>query len=127
MNFRDTIVTCQECGTSFVYTVEKQRELAERGMEVRIPDLCEACTQAVKYGGRRHGRVKWFSAEKGYGFIVQDNGSEIFLHRQGIPLTEEGALPSLADGQEVLYEVIDTPKGPQAVQVTHYQTPAGDS
>jgi CspA family cold shock protein len=121
MNFRDTLVTCQECGTQFIFTVEKQRELADKGLEVKIPELCDACTQRVKYGGKHHGRIKWFSAEKGYGFIVQDSGGEIFMHRQGIPLTEEGTLPPLEEGQDVLYEVIDTSKGPQAVQVTAYK------
>lgn len=118
MNFRDTLITCQECGTQFIFRVEKQRKMAEQGLEVVPPDLCDSCTQRVKYGGKLHGRIKWFSREKGYGFIVQSGGEEIFVHRNSIPLTEEGTLPSLEEGQEVLYEVRDSPKGPQAVQVT---------
>ena len=120
MSFRETPVICQACGKKFIFTVEAQRQMAERGLMVTIPELCEPCTRRVKYGGQLHGRIKWFSAEKGYVFIVGDDGNEIFVHRAGIPLSEEGTLPPLAEGQEVLYEVIDSPKGPQAVQVRPY-------
>jgi len=120
MNYRDTIVTCQECGKQFVFTVEKQRQMAERGQKVVIPDLCDACRQQVKYGGKLHGQIKWFDLGKGYGFVIQDDGSEIFVHRSGVPLTDSGDLPRLEEGQQVLYEVMDTPKGHQAVQVRPY-------
>jgi CspA family cold shock protein len=121
MSFRDTLVTCQECGKQFVFTVEKQRKMADAGQEVVIPDTCSECLQKVRYGGKLHGRIKWFSEGKGYGFIVEDSGGEIFLHRNNIPLTAEGTLPRLDEGQEVLYESMDTPKGPQAVKVELFQ------
>ena len=117
MNFRDTLVTCQECGRQFILTVEKQRQMAERGQEIVIQDLCAACTQKVKYGDKLHGRIKWFDLEKGYGFIAPDEGRELFFHRSSVPLAEDGTLPALEEGQEVLYEVTDSPKGPQAIQV----------
>ena len=120
MNFRDTLVTCQECNKQFVLTVEKQREMAERGREIVIPQLCASCAQRINYGGKLHGRVKWFSLEKGYGFIVQEDGSELFVHRSGLLVNDEGAMPTMDEGQEVLYERSDTPKGPQAVEVTPY-------
>jgi CspA family cold shock protein len=121
MNFRDTLITCQECSKQFIFTVEKQRQMVDRGLEVVLPDQCPACTQRVHYGGKLHGRIKWFNPQKGWGFILQDDGSDIFVHRDGIPLTEEGTLPSLEEGQEVLYDVIDTPKGRQAVKVAAYR------
>ena len=120
MNFRDTLVTCTECGKQFVFTVETQRQMSERGLEVAPPELCAACTQRVRYGGQLHGRIKLFSPEKGYGFILGDDGGEVFVHRNGIPMTSEGTLPALEEQQEVLYEVMDSPKGPQAVKVTPY-------
>lgn len=120
MSYRDTLVTCRECGKAFVFTVEKQRQMAESGRPVVIPDLCEICTQRVRYGGKLHGRIKWFDPAKGFGFIIQDDGDEIFVHRSGIPLADDGSLPDLGEGQEVLYQVLDTPKGPQAVKVTPY-------
>ena len=121
MNYRDTIVTCKECGKQYIYTVERQRQMAEPGMEVSIPDTCDGCTQRVKYGGKLHGRIKWFSLEKGYGFVVADSGGEIFVHRNSVLPADDGNLPRLEEGQEVLYEASDSPKGPQAVQVTPYQ------
>jgi CspA family cold shock protein len=121
MNFRDTLITCQECGKQFIFTVETQRQMADKGLEVAAPERCDACTRKVNYGGRLHGRIKWFDLGKGYGFIAEDNGKELFFHRTGVPLTEEGSLPSLEEGQEVLYDVKESPKGPQAVQVTPCQ------
>jgi len=118
MNFRDTLVTCQECGKQFIFTVESQRQMAERNREVQTPTTCPTCTQKVRYGGRLHGRIKWFSMEKGYGFIVEDSGAELFFHRNSVSPAPDGSLPALADGQEVLYDVEETIKGPQAAQVT---------
>jgi len=120
MNFRDTFVTCESCGKQFVFTVEKQRQMSERGQEVTPPATCKACIPKVDYGDKLHGEIKWFNLEKGYGFIAEDGGNEIFVHRNSVVLTEEGTLPRLDEGQEVLYERSDTPKGPQAVQVTPY-------
>jgi hypothetical protein len=87
MSFRDTLITCQECGKSFVFTVEAQRRLAEQGRTVTVPELCDECTRRVKYGNKQHGRIKWFAPDKGFWFIVQDDGSELFVHRSGVPLT----------------------------------------
>jgi CspA family cold shock protein len=120
MTYRDTFVTCEECDKQFVFTVEKQRQMADQGQEITIPELCTDCTHKVKYGGRLHGRVKWFSLDKGYGFIVQDSGGEIFVHRNSVAPAEDGTVPNLEEGQEVLYEVSQTSKGPQATQVTPY-------
>jgi cold shock protein len=64
--------------------------------------------------GRHTGRVKWFDTRKGFGFIVQDDGSEIFVHHTGIA----GVGPKhLEDGQPVEYEIETTGKGPQAFNV----------
>ena len=124
MNFRDALVTCKECEKQFVFTVETQRRMSSQGLEVVPPEKCTTCKQRVDYGGRLHGRVKWFSTEKGYGFILGDGGDEIFVHRNGIPLLEDGRRPRLEEQQEVLYDVMETPKGPQAVKVTPYSPDA---
>jgi CspA family cold shock protein len=95
--------------------------MADKGLEVTAPEQCDTCTRKVSYGGRLHGRIKWFDLGKGYGFISEDTGKELFFHRSGVSMTGEGKLPSLPEGQEVLYDVKESPKGPQAVQVTPYQ------
>ncbi|KWX04875.1 cold-shock protein [Carbonactinospora thermoautotrophica] len=62
------------------------------------------------------GTVKWFNAEKGYGFITPDDpGPDVFVHYSAI--TTQG-YRSLADGQRVEYQVTAGRKGPQAEQVT---------
>ncbi|HLF86238.1 MAG TPA: cold-shock protein [Nitrospiria bacterium] len=60
------------------------------------------------------GKVKWFNASKGYGFISQDDGKDVFVHFSAI---EGDGYKSLDEGQEVEFEVTDGPKGPQAVKV----------
>ncbi len=62
------------------------------------------------------GTVKWFNATKGFGFIVQDNGGkDVFVHHSAI--NQEG-YRSLEEGQRVQYEIVDTPKGPAASNVS---------
>jgi CspA family cold shock protein len=62
------------------------------------------------------GRVKWFNAEKGFGFIVPDDGSDdVFVHFSAI--TMEG-YKTLEEGERVNYEVTQGPKGPQAANVS---------
>lgn len=61
------------------------------------------------------GKVKWFNASKGFGFIAQEKGPDVFVHHSKI--VEEG-YRSLDEGQAVEFEVEDSPKGPQAVNVT---------
>ena len=60
------------------------------------------------------GKVKWFNAAKGYGFITGEDGTEVFVHFSSI--VADG-YKTLEDGQAVSYEVTDGEKGPQAVNV----------
>lgn len=63
---------------------------------------------------RETGTVKWFSDEKGYGFISRQSGSDVFVHYSSI---EGTGFRTLGEGQLVEFEVEDTPKGLQAVRV----------
>ena len=60
------------------------------------------------------GKVKWFSNEKGYGFITGDDGESVFVHFSAI---ESTGFKSLAEGQRVKYESTESEKGPKAVTV----------
>ncbi len=60
------------------------------------------------------GKVKWFNENKGYGFIQQENGEDVFVHFSAIK--EEG-FKTLAEGQEVEFEIVEGQKGPQAANV----------
>ena len=61
------------------------------------------------------GKVKWFNAAKGYGFITGDDGKEVFVHFSAIQVD---GFKTLDEGQAVEYDVNDGPRGPQAANVT---------
>ena len=61
------------------------------------------------------GRIKWFSEAKGYGFIERDEGDDVFVHYSSI---QTEGFKTLAEGQEVEFEVVQGAKGPQAENVT---------
>jgi cold shock protein len=73
--------------------------------------------------GRRHrcrrtvveqGTVKWFSNEKGYGFIEREGGDDVFVHFSAIAMD---GFKTLTEGQRVEFEVVQGPKGAQAANV----------
>ncbi len=64
---------------------------------------------------RHLGTVKWFSSEKGYGFIARQDGPDLFVHQSDIQAT---GFRSLEEGQQVEFEIGQGPKGPKATHVT---------
>ena len=60
------------------------------------------------------GTVKWFNADKGFGFISPESGPDVFVHFTAI---QASGYRSLDEGQTVEFDVIDGPKGPQAANV----------
>ena len=62
-----------------------------------------------------NGTVKWFSDKKGFGFIEQDEGGDIFVHHSAI---QAQGFKTLEEGARVTFEVVDGPKGPAAQNVT---------
>ena len=77
--------------------------------------LSSSSHRAVKIGsGRESGTVKWFNAAKGFGFITRENGEDIFVHFRSI---QGKGHRSLGEGQTVVFEVAESDKGLQAVDV----------
>ncbi|MFP4661008.1 MAG: cold-shock protein [Halanaerobiales bacterium] len=60
------------------------------------------------------GKVKWFDAQKGYGFIEREDGDDVFVHFSAI---EDEGFKTLEEGQEVEFEIVEGDRGPQASNV----------
>lgn len=74
-----------------------------------------ACTRFTESQKMTQGTVKWFNAEKGFGFIEQDgDGPDVFVHYSAIDTT---GYKTLDDGQRVEFNTTQGPKGPQAENV----------
>jgi CspA family cold shock protein len=61
------------------------------------------------------GKVKWFNAEKGFGFIEREDGDDVFVHFSAI---QTDGFKSLEEGQSVEFEIVEGNRGPQASNVT---------
>jgi len=63
------------------------------------------------------GTVKWFNDSKGFGFITKEDGGDVFVHFSDI---QDSGFKSLAEGQNVTFDVVDSPKGPKAANVVKF-------
>jgi len=61
------------------------------------------------------GKVKWFNEKKGYGFIEQEGGKDVFVHYEAIQMD---GFKTLKEGEEVNFDIVEGAKGPQAANVT---------
>ena len=60
------------------------------------------------------GKIKWFNESKGFGFIEQEEGDDVFIHYSAI---QGDGFKTLAEGEAVEFEIVDGPKGPAAANV----------
>ena len=60
------------------------------------------------------GKVKWFSSEKGFGFIEREDGGDVFVHFSAI---QDQGFKTLTEGQQVEFDIIEGARGPQAANV----------
>ena len=65
-------------------------------------------------GQRITGTVKWFNAQKGFGFIAREGGADVFVHHTAIQMK---GFRTLKEGETVAYDLLESPKGLQAVNV----------
>jgi cold shock protein len=70
---------------------------------------------------RTNGTVKWFSQEKGYGFLQREGGADVFVHYSAI---DGNGFKVLYEGEEVEFDVIEEAKGPKAANVVRLNPPA---
>ena len=140
MNYQDTWAEDEE-GNRFVFTVEMKRRLAKAGLpiepeslgelqeEIKMPQVDVAPQETAKKSieepetiqidpatGKYLGKLKWYSSARGYGFISRGGGEDIFFHKTNTL----GDPVELEEGQWLLYDVEERPKGPEATEVEPY-------
>lgn len=73
-----------------------------------------ACSNQWRSNKMENGKVKWFNRTKGFGFIERESGADVFVHFSAI---QAEGFKVLDEGDEVEFEVVEGPKGPQAANV----------
>lgn len=108
------VIVCQRCGRGFVLTTTYRDWLARRGVQVVVPVLCRTCFSKGGPLTKRRGRVKWFDPRRHYGFVIAEEGEEVFFHQRQI-LGGNG--DEAREGQAARFHVRYSTKGPEALNV----------
>ena len=110
----DRLLLCSQCGIEYITTVEEQRQQIAASARIKPELVCLGCRVLNALTARHHGYIRWYDPHKGYGFIHEEDGSDVFLHASA--LRDKGHL-HLHSGQVVTYRVEQTAKGPLATEV----------
>jgi cold shock protein len=105
---------CKRCGAGFVLTSTYADLLDRRDVKVVVPVLCPTCFLTRGPLPKERGEVKWFSPRKHYGFILSEDGEEVFFHERQIYGKHQNGLH---EGQEVRFHIHYPVKGPEALNV----------
>lgn len=105
----DEMIICEQCGVTFLWTLEEQRYAPDMQ---KSPLYCLGCRSLLPREGRQRGLVKWYSPRKKYGFITPQSGPDLFTHRSRFQ--RAGRLQA---GDLVEFTVEETQKGAVAVDV----------
>jgi CspA family cold shock protein len=108
------VIECQRCGRGFVLTETHLNMLARRRVKVVIPLVCPTCFYKAGTPPKRQGEVKWFDERKHYGFIVTEEGEEVFFHERQI--VEDGG-GETDQGHTVRFHTRQGAKGVEALNV----------
>lgn len=113
-------LVCRECGSDFLWSAEEQRFFLDKGLKSQ-PKRCRSCrtrnpTKPIPQHEVVRGKVKWFNASKGYGFITPDDAAngDVYVHFSQI--IGRGFM-SLGAGQIVYFGIVMAEKGLAAVNV----------
>jgi CspA family cold shock protein len=107
-------ITCQRCGMGFMMTENYRAYLDKWGANLVVPVQCLNCFWHAGPLPKQRGQVKWFNPRKQYGFIVDENGCEVFFHQKQL-LEPDGDYPH--EGEPVRFHVRYAAKGPEAVNI----------
>lgn len=118
----DRLLTCPNCGISFLWSAEEQSHTNPATLESPTPDplpppnqapqLCPGCRLLLPPAGYERGLVKWFNRRRQYGFITRKAGADLFVHASAIQ-----GRRWLNPGELVEFLVGETAKGPAAMEV----------
>ena len=106
--FQDEILYCANCGISFLWAQEEQKQVGA----AKAPRLCPGCRLLTPVPPRLRGVVKWYHARKQYGFIARKGEPELYVHGSALL-----AALALHPGDLVEFRVVNTERGLAAEEV----------